>query len=106
MVLGMGDRYEPLRLKAAKALYESTDAGREYAWSRLAEIMMKCGLSNSYSMLLIWDFYLLGLLERPRPGLYRVNKARLKAYIEEYEAKLARLKARGGGSGGPAPSQG
>jgi hypothetical protein len=103
----MRDRYEPLRLKAAKALYEETEDGRVYAWSRLAEIMMlKCGLSNSYAMLLIWDFYLLGLIERPKRGLYKVNKDKLKAYIEEYEAMLARLRARRGGeSGGPGPGQ-
>jgi hypothetical protein len=48
----------------------------------------------------------MGLLERPKVGLYKVNKDRLKAYVEEYEAQLARLKSRGGGSGGPSPSQG
>jgi hypothetical protein len=95
-------RYDPLRLKALKALYEQTEDGRVYAWNTLAEIIARCGASSSYAMLLIWDFHLLGLLDRLRPRLYKVNKDRLKAYIEEYEAKLARLKARrGGGSGGP-----
>jgi len=100
-------RYDPLRLKALRALYEKTEDGRVYAWNTLAEIMVKsCGLSSSYAKLLIWDFYLVGVLERPKPGLYKVNKDRLKAYIEEYEAMLVRLKARGGSGGGPGPSQG
>jgi hypothetical protein len=90
-------RYEPLRLKALKALYEHTEDGKLYAWNKLAEIMLKCGLSNSYTMLLIWEFYLIGLLERPKPGLYKVNRGKLKAYIEEYEAQLAKLRARRGG---------
>jgi hypothetical protein len=99
-------RYEPLRLKALKALYEGTEDGKIYAWSKLAEILLKCGLSNSYAILLIWDFHLLGLLERPKPGLYKVDRGRLRAYIEEYEAKLARMRvARGGSVGGPGPSQ-
>jgi hypothetical protein len=56
--------------------------------------------------MLLWEFYLMGLLERPRVGLYKVNKGRLKEYIEEYEAKLARMRAaRGGSGGGPGPSQ-
>jgi hypothetical protein len=97
-------RYDPLRLKALKALYEQTEDGRVYAWNTLAEIIARCGASSSYAMLLIWDFYLVGVLERPKPGLYKVNRDKLKAYIEEYEAMLARLKARrGGGSGGPGP---
>ncbi len=97
-------RYDPLRLKALKALYEETEDGKVYAWNSLAEIIVKCGASSSYAMLLIWDFHLLGLLERLKPGLYKVNKDRLKAYIEEYEAMLAKLRARRGGSGGQAPS--
>jgi hypothetical protein len=100
-------RYDPLRLKALRALYDNTEDGRVYAWNSLAEIIARCGASSSYAMLLIWDFYLVGVLERPRSGLYKVNRDKLKAYIEEYEAMLARLRARrGGGSGGPAPSQG
>jgi hypothetical protein len=100
-------RYDPLRLKALKALYEQTEDGRVYAWNTLAEIIAKCGASSSYAKLLIWDFYLVGVLERPRSGLYKVNRDKLKAYIEEYEAMLARLKARRGGSGGgQAPGQG
>jgi hypothetical protein len=96
-------RYDPLRLKALKALYEQTEDGRVYAWNTLAEIIAGCGASSSYVMLLIWDFYLVGVLERPRSGLYKVNREKLKAYIEEYEARLAGLKARRGGSGGPSP---
>jgi hypothetical protein len=42
------------------------------------------------------------VLERPRSGLYKVNREKLKAYIEEYEARLA-VKSRRGGSGGPSP---
>jgi hypothetical protein len=99
-------RYDPLRLKALKALYEQTEDGRVYAWNTLAEIIAKCGASSSYAKLLIWDFYLVGVLERPRSGLYKVNRDKLKAYIEEYEAMLDRLRARRGGSGGQAPSQG
>jgi hypothetical protein len=96
-------RYDPLRLKALRLLYESTEDGRVYAWNTLAEIIAGCGASSSYVMLLIWDFYLVGVLERPRSGLYKVNREKLKAYIEEYEARLAGLKARRGGSGGPSP---
>jgi hypothetical protein len=97
-------RYDPLRLKALKALLDNTEDGRVYAWNTLAEIIVKCGASSSYAKLLIWDFYLVGVLERPRSGLYKVNREKLKAYIEEYEAMLERLKARrGGGSGGQAP---
>jgi hypothetical protein len=99
-------RYDPLRLKALRALYDNTEDGRVYAWNTLAEIIAKCGASSSYAKLLIWDFHLVGVLERPRSGLYKVNREKLKAYIEEYEATLARLKAkRGGGSGGPGPGQ-
>jgi hypothetical protein len=98
-------RYDPLRLKALKALYEGTEDGRVYAWNTLAGIIVKCGASSSYAKLLIWDFYLVGVLERPKPGLYKVNKEKLKAYIEEYEAMLEKLRARRGGSGGQAPSQ-
>jgi hypothetical protein len=90
-------RYDPLRLKALKALYEQTEDGRVYAWNTLAEIIVRCGASSSYAMLLIWDFYLVGVLERPKPGLYKVNREKLKAYIEEYEAMLAKLRARRGG---------
>jgi hypothetical protein len=94
-------RYDPLRLKALKALYEETEDGRVYAWNTLAEIMVKCGASSSYAKLLIWDFHLVGVLERPKPGLYKINREKLKAYIEEYEATLEKMKAkRGGGSGG------
>jgi hypothetical protein len=99
-------RYDPLRLKALKALYGQTEDGRVYAWNTLAEIIARCGASSSYVMLLIWDFYLVGVLERPRSGLYKVNREKLKAYIEEYEARLAVKSRRGGGSGGPSPSQG
>jgi hypothetical protein len=64
-------------------------------------------MSWNYAKMLLWEFYLAGLIERPKVGLYKVNKDRLKAYMEEYEARLAELKARrGGGSGGPGPSQG
>jgi hypothetical protein len=99
-------RVELLRLKALKALYEKAEDGRVYGWNKIMEIIVGCGVSEPYARVLVWDFYLLGLLERPRVGLYKVNKDRIKAYIEEYEAKLAKLRARRGGSGGPAHSQG
>jgi hypothetical protein len=99
-------RFGLLKLRALKALYEETEDGRVYAWNSLAEIIARCGASSNYAKLLIWDFYLMGVLERPKPGLYKVNREKLKAYIEEYEAMLARLEARGGSGGGPGPSQG
>jgi hypothetical protein len=94
-----------VRLRALRILYEQTEDGKLYAWNKLMELLVDNGMNINYSRLLLWDFYILGLLERPRTGLYKVNRDRLKAYIEEYEAKLARMKARGG-SGGQAPSQG
>jgi hypothetical protein len=90
-----------IKLRALRLLYEHTEDGRLYAMNRLAELLVGNGVSWSYAKMLLWEFYLMGLLERPRVGLYKVNKDRIKAYIEEYEAKLARR----GGSGGPAPSQ-
>ena len=91
-----------IKLRALRLLYEHTEDGRLYAMNRLAELLVGNGISWGYAKMLLWEFYLMGLLERPKVGLYKVNKARLKAYIEKYEAMLARPKARrGGGSGGP-----
>jgi hypothetical protein len=97
---GMLKRGE-LKLKVARVLYESLEDGRDYEWSKLMELLVSNGINENYARLLLWDFYLLGLLERPKVGLYKINKPRLKAYMEEYEAKLARSKAgaRGGRSG-------
>jgi hypothetical protein len=95
-----------IKLGAMRLLYEHTEDGRLYAMNRLAELLVGSGISWSYAKMLLWEFYLMGLLERPKVGLYKVNKAKLKTYIEEYEAMLERLKARGGGSGGPGSSQG
>lgn len=95
-----------VRLRALRILYEQTEDGKLYAWNKLMELLVDNGMNINYSRLLLWDFYILGLLERPRTGLYKVNRDRLKAYIEEYEAVLAKLRAIRGGSGGQAPSQG
>ena len=95
-----------LKLRALRALYENTEDGKVYAWNRLVKLLVDHGISTVYARQLLWDFYLYGLLERLEHSLYKVNRARLKAYIEEYEAILVRLKARGGESGGPGPSQG
>jgi hypothetical protein len=90
-----------LKLKALRVLYEETEDGRVYALNRLAGLLARSGIGWNYAKMLLWEFYLLGLLERPRVGLYKVNRVRLKEYMEDYEAKLAKLRARsGGGSGG------
>jgi hypothetical protein len=90
-----------LKLKALRVLYEETEDGRVYALNRLAGLLARSGIGWNYAKMLLWEFYLLGLLERPKVGLYKVNRARLKEYMEDYEAKLAKLRARrGGGSGG------
>jgi hypothetical protein len=79
-------------------LYESTEDSGLYAWNKLAGMLMDSGIGWNYAKMLLWEFYLMGLLERPKVGLYKINKAKLKAYIEEYEAMLSRMKvARGGG---------
>jgi len=96
---------ETLKLRALRVLYEETEDGRIYAMNRLAELLVKSGMSWNYAKMLLWEFYLAGLIERPKVGLYKVNKARLKEYMENYEAMLARPRARGDGSGGQAPSQ-
>jgi hypothetical protein len=90
---------ETLKLRALRVLYEETEDGRIYAMNRLAELLVKSGMSWNYAKMLLWEFYLAGLIERPKVGLYKVNKDRLKAYIEEYEAMLARFKARARGGG-------
>jgi hypothetical protein len=95
-----------IKLRVLRLLYEHTEDGRIYALNRLAGLLVGNGISWGYAKMLLWELYLMGLLERPKVGLYKVNKDRLKAYVEEYEAQLARLKSRGGGSGGPSPSQG
>jgi hypothetical protein len=95
-----------LRLKAARVLYEQAEDGRVYGWSRLVELLVRNGINEGYARQIIWDFNILGLLEKLRTGLYKVNKDKLKAYIEEYEAMLARVKATRGGGCGQAPSQG
>ena len=94
-----------VRLRALRILYEQTEDGKLYAWNKLMELLVGNGMNINYSRLLLWDFYILGLLERPKLGLYKVNRERLKEYIEEYEAMLAKMKAARGGSGGQAPSQ-
>jgi hypothetical protein len=92
-----------VKLKALRVLYEETEDGRVYALNRLAGLLARSGIGWNYAKMLLWEFYLLGWLERPKVGLYKVNRARLKEYMEDYEAKLARSKARararGGGSG-------
>jgi hypothetical protein len=88
-----------IKLRALRLLYEHTEDGRLYAMNRLAELLVGNGISWGYAKMLLWEFYLMGLLERPKVGLYKVNKDKLKAYIEEYEAKLAELRARRGGGG-------
>jgi hypothetical protein len=104
-----------LRLKALRVLYENTEDGKVYAWNKLMEILTSGGIGGGYASQLLWDFYLLGILERPKRGLYKVNKGRLKEYLDRYEAMIkfyvdlyesTAVSLRGGGSGGPAPSQG
>jgi hypothetical protein len=87
-----------IKLRALRLLYEHTEDGRLYAMNRLAELLVGNGISWGYAKMLLWEFYLMGLLERPKVGLYKINKAKLKAYMEDYEAMLD---SRGGGSGGP-----
>jgi hypothetical protein len=94
---------EPLRIRALRILYEKTEDGKLYAWNKLMELLVDNGMNVNYSRLLLSEFHLLKLIEKPKVGLYKVNKDRIKAYIEEYEAKLARLRARGGSGGGPGP---
>jgi hypothetical protein len=90
-----------LKLKALRVLYEETEDGRVYALNRLAELLARSGIGWNYAKMLLWEFYLLGLLERPKVGLYKVNRVKLKEYMEDYEVKLAKLRARrGGGSSG------
>jgi len=111
----VGVRLGLLRLKALRVLYEQAEDGRIYAWSKLVELLAGNGINEGYVRQLIYDFSVLGVLERPRTGLYKVNKDRLKEYLEKYEAMLKAyvdlyestvesLKTKGG-SGGQAPSQ-
>jgi hypothetical protein len=93
-----------IKLRVLRLLYEHTEDGRIYALNRLAGLLVGDGISWGYAKMLLWELYLMGLLERPKVGLYKVNKDKLKTYIEEYEATLAGLKARRGGSGGGGPS--
>jgi hypothetical protein len=92
---------ENLKLRALRVLYEGTEDGRIYAWNKLAGMLVGSGIGWNYAKVLLWEFYLLGLLERPRVGLYKVNRGKLKEYMEEYEAKLARMRATRGGRSGP-----
>ena len=103
-----------LKLKALRVLYEQTEDGRVYAWNKLVEILASSGVGEGYARQLLWDFHLLGILERPRVGLYKVNKVRLKEYLDRYEAMIRFYvdlyestvdSLRGGESGGPGPSQ-
>jgi len=91
---------ENLKLRALRVLYENTEDGRLYAWNKLAGMLVGSGIGWNYTKMLLWEFYLMGLLERPKLGLYKVNRERLKEYIEEYEAVLAKMKAARGGSSG------
>jgi len=98
---------ENLKLRALRVLYENTEDSGLYAWNKLAGMLVDSGIGWNYAKMLLWEFYLMGLLERPKVGLYKINKPKLKAYMEEYEVMLARLRARRGGSGGgPGSSQG
>jgi hypothetical protein len=106
-------KYRPgiLKLKALRVLYEKAEDGRVYEWNELLKLLVGSGVNENYARLLLWDFYLFDILERPRWGRYRVNKARLKDYMDSYEAMIrgylerkAKVEARGGSSG-PAPSQ-
>ena len=89
-----------IKLRALRLLYEHTEDGRLYAMNRLAELLVGNGISWGYAKMLLWEFYLAGLIERPKVGLYKVNKDRLKEYMENYEAMLAKMKAARGGSSG------
>jgi predicted transcriptional regulator of viral defense system len=77
-----------VRLRALRLLYENTEDGRVYARNKLLELLVGNGVNENTARLLIWDFYLLGILERLKPGLYKVNKVRLKEYMAEIEATL------------------
>jgi len=77
-----------VRLKALRLLYEHAEDSRVYARNKLLELLVGNGINENTARLLIWDFYLLGILERLKPGLYKVNKARLKEYMAEIEATL------------------
>ena len=91
-----------VRLKAMRVLYENTEDGKLYGWTKLMELLVSNGINENYARQIIVDFTILGLLEKPKTGLYKVNRARLRVHLAKYEAKLAR----GGESGGPGPSQG
>ena len=94
-----------LKLKALRVLYERAEDGRVYKWKDLVKLLVSSGVNENYARLLLWDFYLFDLLERPRWGYYRVNKAKLKDYMDQYEAMIRKyldryeaiVEARGGG---------
>jgi hypothetical protein len=95
-----------VRLKALRILYEHTEDGRLYGWSRLVELLARNGINEGYAKQILLDLYLLGILEKPKTGLYKVNRAKLGGFIAEFEASMAhRSKLGGGGSGGQAPGQ-
>jgi hypothetical protein len=84
----VGVRLGLLRLKALRVLYEQAEDGRVYGWSKLVELLVRNGISEGYARQLIYDFNVLGVLERLKVGLYKVNKARLKSYMDRYEVML------------------
>jgi hypothetical protein len=90
-----------VRLKALRLLYENTEDGRVYAWNRLVELLARNGINEGYAKQILLDLYLLGMLEKPKTGLYKVNRAKLRGFLAEYEASMAhRSKLGVAGSGG------
>jgi hypothetical protein len=88
-----------VRLKALRLLYEHTEDGRVYAWNRLVELLARNGINEGYTKQILLDLYLLGILEKLKTGLYKVNKAKLRSFLAEYEANMAHRSKLGGGEG-------
>jgi hypothetical protein len=88
-----------VRLKALRLLYEHTEDGRVYGWSRLVELLAGNGINEGYAKQILLDLYLLGILEKLKTGLYKVNRAKLRSFLAEYEASMAHRSKLGGGGG-------
>jgi hypothetical protein len=78
-----------VRLRALRILYENTEDGRIYGWSRLLELLVKNGINEGYAKQMLWDFHLLGILVRPKTGLYKVDRSRLERFLAEFEVRMA-----------------
>jgi ATPase subunit of ABC transporter with duplicated ATPase domains len=88
--------------KALRVLYEYTEDNRDYFMPNLVRLL-RCHGIRRYAWSFTMDFKVKGLLKCDSQGFCKVDKTRVKELLEEYEAKLARSKARararGGGSG-------